>query len=671
MKYADRAEVDVVVESSGSGVKFNFCDALSLRRAHCLDLNDLGAKIQPHAVDLFFCAGVTGGDIDVVNQVGYGTVATTSLSDWFSGITCVGSSRMNLTNLKASAGTDAAMTRSVGMSLLSCRDSNFSNVAIAGYTSVNLEIGACDALTVSNYVLDGRYQTTTLWPTEFQNGEHFTNNGFYPDFTRGLKANAGVQMTNGVVKRMLGAGFNDYISWYCTHNSVRFVGNQVGAIVNGDNVSGGFGVENLVGRERRFIGCDFVCNETVGLVNRGSTDLRLDGCNLTNNGQAKTAVGAALRLTGVYAATAAGYFGQNGGVLVDRVRTRMRGCLTHDTQTVTTSKGSSSPTAPTRVSVWNPGLYEYGQTITLVGCGVAGADLVTQVRDLDGDELVVANALSTFPSAAGAGTISTAGTVLTGAGTAFLSAIQGRTFIVNGGNYRRIVAVTTDTAAVLELAFPANLAGAAYSIVTFNAAQIRSQEWGLATSSAARDLTLRVDSHDFGAGNLVGNSNLALEGSIREVGPQPIVFSSADLEANAGTPAVGNIGGGRRTVWLLDAVATESMQAEVYVPPAYGVRVRATLVWSNAGAGAGDVVWNLGYFNGADATNLNAIDAGGANFTVTAPAQDVQKNSVVPTDLVVVPGSILYVRIQRTATDAADTLANDAALIAVILTPVG
>lgn len=67
---------------------------------------------------------------------------------------------------------------------------------------------------------------------------------------------------------------------------------------------------------------------------------------------------------------------------------------------------------------------------------------------------------------AGAGTVSSSGTAVTGTGTAFLTAASVGGYIVSGGQTRRIVSISSNTALVTEGAFSPALSGAAYTLST-------------------------------------------------------------------------------------------------------------------------------------------------------------------------------------------------------------
>jgi len=163
--------------------------------------------------------------------------------------------------------------------------------------------------------------------------------------------------------------------------------------------------------------------------------------------------------------------------------------------------------------------------------------------------------------------------------------------------------------------------------------------------------------------------NVAATAQTENFGEVPIILGSSSFSANSGSPVIGQVGGTRRNGWLFDASSIEAVAGQILIPTFWGPRAKVTIVWTNAGAGSGDVVWNFSTFNGSNGDNLNSGDGGSGDVTVIAPAQDIQKNTVISASLAVTPGDILYMRVIRQGTNVADTLPNDCCLLAVIVEP--
>lgn len=129
----------------------------------------------------------------------------------------------------------------------------------------------------------------------------------------------------------------------------------------------------------------------------------------------------------------------------------------------------------------------------------------------------------------------------------------------------------------------------------------------------------------------------------------------------AGTPAVINtdVPG-----WLFDAAADEAIHTSIMLPSLWGI-VNVDYLWSNEGAGAGNVRW-VADLKTLSATNLTTEAVVTTGATSTAGAQNaVVIASDVISQLSVGPNDLYVLRVRRDADDAADTLANDARLLGV------
>lgn len=109
----------------------------------------------------------------------------------------------------------------------------------------------------------------------------------------------------------------------------------------------------------------------------------------------------------------------------------------------------------------NVNAYRVGEIIRLKGV-VSGSDADGKVVDIDQDVVTLAfSSALTFTATLDnlTGTGSTSGTALTGSGTAFTSEVDFPAYLKNGSEYRRIVYVTSNTAAVIDSPFTTNLTG--------------------------------------------------------------------------------------------------------------------------------------------------------------------------------------------------------------------
>lgn len=671
VQYADDSEFDIRCDTSGSGVGINTVRRSVIHNITVSNSDNDDAVIYPHAIDINFCEDLTGGNLRVTNQTGYDTAAGNSKSDWFSGITFVGGTRLNLSNISAVTIIDSNMTKSVGISMISLQHSILTGVQCYNYGTL-LEFGGCDNVTVSGIDLDGGYQlTTALWPLVLGIGIIIHNNGFYSDFIgRALAPTRNCRVIGGSVRRCIAGGMSWTNASGITIVDVDSIGNRDGVNLqtydNNDNFSQAI---VPVCTDNTFIRCRFMYNERIGFQYLGGISLRLIDCNLSNNGQCMTvAVPGTLRGGGaLHSAGTFGYYSANSVTVVDRTRTRLINCVTEDNQTVTTKRGSVNPSTPTVVSCWDPGLYHVGQTIKLVGCGVASADLLAQVRSIDRDEITVDTALSTFPLVAGTGTISTSGTAVTGSGTAFLTEIEGRTWIKNGTNYRLVIKVTSNTVATLESAFPSNLSGQALDLVLFDAQQIRCQETGVYGASSAADATTVFVNHDFGVGNLTGNVNLVgtYTASIAQW-DLPKVFVPSDFELTNGTPVIAYNSDSTIKGWLFDDAATERIQTFCVTPVGLTGVFRVKILYTQPNTNnAGNVRLQFATFhavNGGTVAGSPTI----VTATSTAPAQNLLETKDMGT-VTLTESSLLRFSVGRIGGDGADTLTGDIMIVAVTI----
>lgn len=145
-----------------------------------------------------------------------------------------------------------------------------------------------------------------------------------------------------------------------------------------------------------------------------------------------------------------------------------------------------------------------------------------------------------------------------------------------------------------------------------------------------------------------------------------------EMRSARGVPSLDNYAVGTAEasppVWLLDASSRESVIAAI-IPPWGWNTARVDIWWGNTSTSSGDVVWELTYQ--APVTNGDTLSASGTarNATVAAPTgttRDV-KVSTLLASVALAPGKLLAFGVSRRASDAGDTLANDAKLIGVAL----
>ena len=583
VQYVDNFDVDAECEDCGSGVLFKYFTGGICRRALLKTLDNADWLIYPHGFDAFNGTGATFDNVEIVDMAGYdqstGTPPNNSKSDWITGITIVDCDDLSGSNWLVSFKNDAAMTKSVGISMLGLRSSNFSNITVRRATSTHWEIGALFNCDFVNVFMDGEYLRSSVFPTSYAEGCHAVNQGFYDNVSDRAKSPVtNCTFANIQAVRMLRDGLHIYLMADTTWTNCRFNANRYGVRLSSDNVSDSFVTpEDQVSRNNRFIALEASWNEIAGFWNGGSTDTVLIAPNLSNNGQAKTMTGNALRSTGTYSSTTSGYQGQNDTTVVARTRPRLVSPTLQDDQTVTTGPGSVNPAAPTVISVAQPELYHVGQTINIDNGATGPVDLVTQILNIENDEITVANAMTNFPLVSGTGNMSTSGTTVTFVSDQ-RSIITGRTWLKNGSNYRRLVAINSSTGltGTLESAFPSDITPAAFDFVRCSVEQIRSQDAGAYSTSSTNDDGLVIELPNWGAGNKV--SNTTLSGSTY-FGDTLTFATYAELQEY--TPRNGQIvnvlgrttagrGGGqfRFTTTSSTTPVTNDPQQGIYLPPA-------------------------------------------------------------------------------------------------------
>lgn len=139
-------------------------------------------------------------------------------------------------------------------------------------------------------------------------------------------------------------------------------------------------------------------------------------------------------------------------------------------------------------------------------------------------------------------------------------------------------------------------------------------------------------------------------------------------------PGVGVITGGtpaailfasRWSAIAFDQSTNESWSVTVEMPASWSTAT-FSILWSQASAGSGNVVWALTLDAAADGETLNASGSG-ASSTIAAPAQNILKVSALRSNISITPSKLYGLRLARTASDGADTLAADAAVLGILV----
>lgn len=146
----------------------------------------------------------------------------------------------------------------------------------------------------------------------------------------------------------------------------------------------------------------------------------------------------------------------------------------------------------------------------------------------------------------------------------------------------------------------------------------------------------------------------------------PVWIGAGAMGTITGSPSLSGVGGPRYPAWLLDAAVEESVAATWDMPAGWAT-VHIDLYWTNAGAGSGNVQWDIRCDNVADGGTMSSAGTSAA-AAVAAPAQDVLKVTRIHTGLALTSTNLINCRVIRDGANVADTLANDAGVIGVLIT---
>lgn len=144
----------------------------------------------------------------------------------------------------------------------------------------------------------------------------------------------------------------------------------------------------------------------------------------------------------------------------------------------------------------------------------------------------------------------------------------------------------------------------------------------------------------------------------------PGVMGAQQFAASTGSPALALIQG--RQVWGLDQTSNERISGGLAIPQGWA-SVDVDLWWTSMIAPAGGVVrWQLRYASDSAGDDLNVAPTG-VTSNVAAPNQYILAVTTLASAIAVTPDDRMMIEIERTANNAADTLAGDAGVLGVRL----
>lgn len=157
-------------------------------------------------------------------------------------------------------------------------------------------------------------------------------------------------------------------------------------------------------------------------------------------------------------------------------------------------------------------------------------------------------------------------------------------------------------------------------------------------------------------------------GASREVGEREIWLNAGrftSLTGSAALTAATSILPG----WDMDTTTDENVVTGIMLPDSW-TAFNATIYWGNSSTGAGTVRWDITYAS----TALAAAPGAGTTASATSAAAPTTAFQIVATDVVtagtVTPGNLTYIKVNRDADHAGDTVANDVRMYGVLLTRV-
>lgn len=187
-----------------------------------------------------------------------------------------------------------------------------------------------------------------------------------------------------------------------------------------------------------------------------------------------------------------------------------------------------------------------------------------------------------------------------------------------------------------------------------------------ASGSADGTGEARFDCAIVARGMLPRDLPLDLDNPLPTVAAPTLYLPAGSFGLNAGSPALG--AAGLMSAFLMDAASVERIAAAFVLDTEWST-FHVDLDWTNIGAGSGDVSWSAVYQHRNAGTALGSAQTTLlATTAFTAPAQTVSARTRLASDVAVGGGALKSIRLAREASDAGDTLANDAGVLGILLT---
>ncbi|MBD3260367.1 MAG: hypothetical protein GF334_01595 [Candidatus Altiarchaeales archaeon] len=479
---------NILIERCGKAFICQRNDSGRLANIVCHEIQNRNKAIFQHAIEIRDATNLTVLDIVVTDfqpdNAGVEPTPGAIAFERMRGMTAVGLSADGFSGSgKAGIGFIIDTLEKSSVTGLLCRD---------GYESA-ATVNTCWDSAIDHFHFDLAYEDTIGGGAE---GIRIRGGGLFPAIGDGTvsenaRANEGcrnLRLSNGLVMRAVGqgylvqSGFVQFVNCHALGNTLHgFQSNEnltgVGTFSGGSAVP----VTNV-----DLLGCSATYNGLTGFFVEEGASMQIIGGSYSNNGSDTTGGN------------------QRAGIrLQNASKIRIVDADLGDTQDwATKSPGASfEPGSTTNnqfdLSLVDPSFVQVGQYLVLKNADGSG-DVTAKVIDKRRDDITVETSSPVTFSATGntsalTGTISTTGVTVNGTSTAFLTELTGRTYIVNGGNYRRVIRVNSDTSAVIEEAFPSDLSGASVSKLEIDVdpSSNNRQQFGIRMETAASGIYVR------------------------------------------------------------------------------------------------------------------------------------------------------------------------------------
>lgn len=452
----------------------------TLRNIRETDIGFTGHDIFQHANEFRLCEHLTIDGLKVINF----NADTTGPEPRPQALVCQNVHDLNVLNYVADGYTGTATDDIwVGMNIKSCTGVHFRGVSIRGYV-MGVDIGSCFDWEISDFLIDSEYVSTTAQRTGFLARASGVFENFAPDpatDTESIATGGRARLSNGSVIRS-DTGLEWRLAETVLSNVHSWGHTKYGFNIVPDTDPHSF-TNHPEPRPNNVIldNCNAQFNGQYGVRWTDGDNLRVIGGRYANNGQDTTKT--TQQRSGI---------GNEGSDTPTGLH--MADVDLSDDQSWTHTDGASFDPGTTDganqivISLIDTNNIFIGQFITLKGAAAGPADLTAKVVGRDKDDVTVeitggATLVETSNLTGLTGTVSSAGAILTGAGTTFTTEILGRTWVKADGEFRQIVKVLSTTSAQINAAFTAPLSADTMEKLTINVEGIPSQQRGYHISS--------------------------------------------------------------------------------------------------------------------------------------------------------------------------------------------